>query len=232
VKIDRKVYWDTTCWLAWLNDERSWPPGVVIGIQELVYEVEVGTTLLFTSAVTRGEIYMGRLTLDQKNMYAKLMRRRNVTEISADPRIMDRASQIREYHDARGQKIQTPDATHLATAVLYRADEFHTMDGLRPGKTKRKLLKLDGDVGGYRLMVVNPYSRAKAPPKKLVIEGPLIEKIEELTLKGDSNDSRQHQANHELKATPAHSATVQGSDGGRAKGETPTTRKGEGKTNA
>ena len=74
--------------------------------------------MLFTSAVTRGEIFFGTLDLDQKNMFAKLMRRRNVTEISADPRIMDRASAIREYQSARGQRIATPDATHLATAVL------------------------------------------------------------------------------------------------------------------
>src|SRR5438105_6222894 len=128
----RKVYWDTTCWLAWLNDERDkWSASVMIGIQDVVYEVEINETLLFTSAVTRGEIYFGKLDLGKKNMYARLMRRSNVQEIAADPRIMDRVSAIREYHDARGQKVKTPDATHLATAVLYRADEFLTMDGLQ-----------------------------------------------------------------------------------------------------
>jgi len=158
MKINRKIYWDTTCWLAWLNDERNWPQDVILGIQEVVYEVEGATTLLFTSAVTRGEIFMGRLNLDQKHSF----------------------SQIREYHSARGQSVHTPDATHLATAVLYRADEFHTMDGLRPGKSKRGLLKLNGDVGGYQLRVVNPYPRLAAPPKQLLIEeGPIIKQIEE-----------------------------------------------------
>jgi hypothetical protein len=191
MKTDRKIYWDTTCWLAWLNDERNWPPGVLLGIQEVVYEVEVGSTLLFTSAVTRGEIFMGRLNLDQKHLFAKLMRRRNVTEISADPRVMDRASQIREYHSARKQSIHTPDATHLATAVLYRADEFHTMDGLRSGGSKRGLLKLSGDVGGYNLMVVNPYPRISSPPKKLLIgEGPLIAKMEELNAEQEKEAAR------------------------------------------
>lgn len=106
MKIDRKVYWDTTCWLAWLNDERSWPNNVLLGIQDVVFEVEAGSTLLFTSAVTRGEIFFGKLTLDQKTAFSSLLRRSNVTEISADPRVMDRASQIREFHSARGQRVE------------------------------------------------------------------------------------------------------------------------------
>src|SRR6266496_4414456 len=177
----RRIYWDTTVWLAWLNDERKWPASVVAGIQEAVYEVEMNEAILFTSAVTRGEIYFGTLTPDQKAMYAKLMRRTNVQEINADPRIMDRVSAIREYHDARGRKIKTPDATHLATAVLYRADEFLTMDGLQAeGSKHRKLLALNGDVGGYDLKIVHPYPR-KTPPAELIgmPRGPLFDGLNE-----------------------------------------------------
>jgi predicted nucleic acid-binding protein len=175
MKIDRKIYWDTTCWLAWLLDERHWPASVITGIQDVVYEVEEGKAVLFTSAVTRGEIFFGKLDLDQKNIFAKLMRRTNVTEVSADPRVMDRASAIREYHAARGQRVHTPDATHLATAVLYRADEYQTMDGLANSGSKRGLLKLNGDVGGYKLLVIHPYPR-QAPPQQVVsIKGPLFE---------------------------------------------------------
>lgn len=174
MKIDRRIYWDTTCWLAWLNDERHWPTNVITGIQDVVYEVETGNAVLFTSAVTRGEIFFGKLNLDQKNMFAKLMRRTNVTEVSADPRIMDRASAIREYHAARGQRVQTPDATHLATAVLYKADEFQTMDGLGSAGSKRGLLKLNSDVGGYKLMVIHPYPRKTPPAVAIGIRGPLF----------------------------------------------------------
>lgn len=174
MKIARRIYWDTTCWLAWLNDERHWPAPVITGIQDVVYEVESSSAMLFTSAVTRGEIFFGKLDLDQKTMFAKLMRRTNVMEVSADPRIMDRASQIREYHAARGQRVHTPDATHLATAVLYKADEFQTMDGLRASGSKRGLLKLNMDVGGYQLMVINPYPRKNPPASAVSIKGPLF----------------------------------------------------------
>jgi len=125
--------------------------------------------------VTRGEIYFGKLDLNQKNMYARLMRRSNVQEVDADPRVMDRASAIREYHEARKQKVKTPDAIHLATAVLYRADEFHTMDGLqKDGSKHRKLLALSGDVGGYNLKIVHPYPRRHPPADMVTVKGPLF----------------------------------------------------------
>ena len=60
------LYWDTVVWLAWLIDERHWPSGVLTGIQDVVLEVEAGQTVLFTSAMTRTEIFQGRLTTDQK----------------------------------------------------------------------------------------------------------------------------------------------------------------------
>jgi predicted nucleic acid-binding protein len=176
MKIARRIYWDTTCWLAWLNDERHWPPSVITGIQDVVYEVESESSVLFTSTITRAEIFFGKLDLNQKNLFARLMRRTNVIEVSADPRIMDRASAIREYHAARGQRVMTPDATHLATAVLYKADEFQTMDGLAASGSKRGLLKLNLDVGGYELMVINPYPRGTPPASAVSIKGPLFEK--------------------------------------------------------
>ena len=205
----RTIYWDTTCWLAWLNDERHWPSDVIIGLQDVVRGVESEEVLLFTSAVTRGEIYQGRLTSQQKDKHAKLLRRTNVIEISADPRVMDRVSTIREYHDARGRKIATADATHLATAVLYKADEFQTMDGLQKGGSKRrKLLALSGDVGGYNLKVVHPYPWKSVPSELVTIPGPLFEKVvqDEKTKEADAEKP---------KAADTQSSAVQGSGDGR-----------------
>jgi hypothetical protein len=196
----------------------------MIGIQDVVYEVETDQAVLFTSAGTRGEIYLGRLSTDKKAMWARLMRRSNVQEISADPRVYDRASAIREYHDARKQKIKLPDATHLATAVLYRADEFQTMDGLqKDGSKHRKLLSLSGDVGGYNLKIVHPYPR-NSPPAELVSVpfGPLFENVPIVKLEESEHDeqtARAAEESHELKANPTHPPAVQGSDGGRSQGE-------------
>lgn len=49
------------------------------------------------------------------------------------------------------------------------------MDGLSATGSKRGLLKLNGDVGGYNLPIVNPYLR-NAPPSKIIsIKGPLTD---------------------------------------------------------
>ena len=171
------LYWDTAVWLAWLLDERVWPSGVLTGIQDTVIEVESGKTILFTSTMTRTEIFQGSLSTEQKTRYAQLMRRSNVREIAPDSRVTDRASAIREYHNGRGVKVATPDAIHLATAVIYRADEFHTMDGLQQGgKKKRKILALTGDVGGYPLSIVQPYPRNSPPAQLVTVTGPLFPK--------------------------------------------------------
>jgi hypothetical protein len=63
----------------------------------------------------------------------------------------------------------------LATAIIYKADELQTMDGLdtKNGK-KTKLLALNGDVAGYRLSVVNPYPLNAPPAEIVIVKGPLF----------------------------------------------------------
>ncbi|MGA8866223.1 MAG: hypothetical protein WB510_04605, partial [Candidatus Sulfotelmatobacter sp.] len=72
------------------------------------------------------------------------------------------------------------DAIHLATAVLYKADEFQTMDGLdKKGKPKR-VLGLNGDVGGYPLFITQPYPRTGLPTQShLFLSSKLPEVVNE-----------------------------------------------------
>ena len=107
------------------------------------------------------------------------MRRKNVMEIAADARITDRSSAIREhYRDATPKRsISTLDGIHLATAILYKADEFQTMDGLEQGGKKlTKLLALSGNVAGYNLPIVQPYPRTNPPSQLVTIYGDLFPK--------------------------------------------------------
>jgi predicted nucleic acid-binding protein len=172
----RIIYWDCTCWLAWLYDERAiWPADVITGLEDVVYEIETNQAILLMSAVMRGEILFPRLNPDQRAKYHQLLRRRNFVEQDAGSRVMDRVSIIRDYHHKKGQSVSTPDAIHLATAILYKADEFHTMDGLQKGGSKkRKLLSLSGDVSGYNLKIVHPYPRRNPPAELVIVKGPLF----------------------------------------------------------
>lgn len=177
----RNIYWDSACWIAWLNGEGTdiWPIDVIDGLQDVVNEVETNQANLFTSTIMRMEVPIDRLDDAQKDIFNKILRRSNVLQIDPTPKIIDRARDIIEFH--RNQKpsrvIQHEDSIHLATAIIYGAHEFQTTDGLqKEGSKRRKLLALNGNVGGHILSVVPPYRRSNPPAELVVIEGPLFSK--------------------------------------------------------
>lgn len=70
------------------------------------------------------------------------------------------AHDLRDYYSNRkaefgGKTLSTPDAIHLATAIIYRVSEFHTFDNDGDAKSLG-LLPLSGDVGGNRLIICKP----------------------------------------------------------------------------
>lgn len=211
----RKIYWDSSCWLAWLNGEglETWPADVVDGIRDVVIEIESGATILFTSSLSRTEVPIERLNEIQKEKYAKLLRRSNVMQVDPTVKVFDRAAQIREFHAQQIPKrsVLTPDAIHLATAIIYGADEFQTMDGLQTGGSRRKLLALTGNVGGYDLKVVPPYKRNMPPPELVSVRGPLFK-----TSNGKEDELDEQQA------TDASSTELRGSIGDDSESEAGT----------
>jgi predicted nucleic acid-binding protein len=125
---------------------------------EIVREVEAGQADLFTSAIIKTEILEGKMTDAQRALFSKLFQRRNVIQVDVTTRVLDLSNHIRNWNP----KISSPDAIHLATAILYEADEFHTTDG--GGKRRKRagdLLPLDGNVAGHPLRICTP--RAKQP---------------------------------------------------------------------
>lgn len=153
----QKIYWDSCVFIAWLMDEKDWPEDIRDGILDTVYDLEQRKILLLTSAITRTEIF--NLTPERTQKYDLLMQRRDLHEIAADARVANRASSIREYYKRRDVSIRTPDAIHLATAIIYQADELHTLDG----KEKKGLIRFNGNVADSPLKIVLPYPRNKPP---------------------------------------------------------------------
>ena len=222
----RLFYWDANVFIAWLKGETCWPPSVITGMNDVAREVSENRAVLFTSTVTNTEILQGTLTQTQKTRLADLMQRTNVLQIAADARITDRASAIREYYNTRGNKIKTPDAIHLATAILYKANEMQTMDGLdTKGDKKTKLLSLSGDVAGHDLLIVNPYPLHTPPDVAIRVEGPLFPSVREAeqTLAIEDEKPKQRfkkiedvKGADEREALPARPHLVPRSDDGRA----------------
>jgi predicted nucleic acid-binding protein len=176
MKAGRRVfYWDANVFIAWLKGETCWPTGVIIGMDDVAREVHANKAILFTSTLTSTEIFQGSLTKAEKEKLSLLLQRSNVNQIAPDPRVADRASAIREFYNSLGNKIKTPDAIHLATAIIYKADEMQTMDGLELKSTKKtKLLTLNGDVAGYKLSIVNPYPLNSPPARYCARQGAVV----------------------------------------------------------
>jgi predicted nucleic acid-binding protein len=157
----KRVYWDSCIFIAWLKDERR-ADHEMDGIYECVEEVEQNRVYLFTSVATVTEVFETDLSVEIKEMYSRLLKRRNVQRMDTDLRVSELAQKIREFYvlqnrtDNRG-KLSHADAVHLATAIHYSADELWTFDDGR--HRGRGLLELNGNVAGHELVICKPWAK-------------------------------------------------------------------------
>lgn len=153
------VYWDTCIILAWVQNENR-PAGDLEGIRYYVNQIDNNEIVMISSAIHRTEILDSKITDDAKDKLEQLFKRRNVKSVQLDNRISNLSSEIRDYYRRQREtdgkpNLSTPDAIHLATAIQYSADEFHTFDE-EDSRGSRGLLPLNGNVAGYPLKVLKP----------------------------------------------------------------------------
>lgn len=150
-------YWDTCLFLAWLKDEER-PTGEMDGVRELIERSRRREARLMTSTLTSVEVLSSKMPVGFDNLFNSLLKR--ISRASVDIKVAAIAHDLRDFYAARqaevGNKtLSTPDAIHLATAILYRADEFHTFDE-RGSSRNLGLLPLSGNVAGNRLTICKP----------------------------------------------------------------------------
>lgn len=143
-------YWDTCLFLAWLKDEER-KAGDMDGIREVIQRLKRRDARVMTSVLTTVEVLAARIPVGIESPFKGLLKR--VNQVSMDIRVASLAHDLRNYYVIAGRSIKTPDAIHLATAIHYRVEEFHTFDD--------QLLSLSRDVGGHRLTICKP--KADAP---------------------------------------------------------------------
>lgn len=154
-------YWDACIFLAWLrNEERK--DGEMASVKAYVRKLKAKQIKVMTSAITYTEVTATKLPVGVDQQFFDLMRSTNVYPVGADVRVAKLARDLRDYYFSKpdiynGKTLCTPDAIHLATAILYKAKEFHTFDGSNKNGSLG-LLKLSGDVGGHNLIVCKPQS--------------------------------------------------------------------------
>lgn len=158
----RKIYWDSSVFLAWLQNE-DWGPEIAEGIEEIVRDVHSNKIVLFTSIMTRTEVLESKMPMEAQKKFKDIFNRKNVSTIDVTPRVGDKSHFIRNYYIQRGVDISSPDSIHLATAIVYEADEFQTLDGAGKRKRKNDLIPLNGNVAGHKLAIRVPESSSKQP---------------------------------------------------------------------
>jgi predicted nucleic acid-binding protein len=133
------------------------------GVREVIDRSKRREVRLMTSTITSVEVLSGKIPTGFDTLFSTLLRR--VNRIGVDIKVAGMAHDLRNYYSSRpqefgGKTLSVPDAIHLATAILYRADEFHTFDGGGSGKTLG-LLPLSGNLAGHGLKICKP--EAKRP---------------------------------------------------------------------
>jgi predicted nucleic acid-binding protein len=154
-------YIDTSVWLAWLQNEKR-KPGEMDGVLDIATKMHKSEVRVITSVLTKTEVLESSLGPDAKQKWDGVLRRKNVQVTMTDDRIWSLASEIRDYYHARREEddlptLSTPDAVHLATAILYVVDLFYTFDENDERNKRRALIPLSGNVAGkYNLIIKKP----------------------------------------------------------------------------
>jgi len=204
----KTYYWDSCTLIAWVDGGKGHPPQVIAGLDEIAGEVTDNKAILCTSVIIETELLRGKLTQEQALKLQGLFKRRNVLLINLDSRIARRASEIRNYYNERNVKISSPDSIHLATAIIYGVDEFHTLDGGGERPRPNDLLRLNGNVAGYSLHIRMPVA-VQSSLFTGVIENP--------------NDRRPSGKESEKETTESSPTGIQRSSDRLAEGETTKT---------
>ena len=157
---DPIYYWDTCLFLAWIKDEQR-PTGEMDGVREVIQRFKRREVRIATSVLTQVEVLQSSLPAGVGHLLVDLMKR--IVRIGMDTKVASLAHDIRDYYAARkgehgGKTLSTPDAIHLATAILYRVDEFHTFDNDGDSKSLG-LIPLSGNVGGHKLVICKPQAK-------------------------------------------------------------------------
>jgi predicted nucleic acid-binding protein len=156
-QFNKRVYWDTCIFLAWLKNEDRPDPREMDGIAECVANAEKRETLIVTGQCTKIELMPLALDVKAQTELNRLFQRRCVQYLPGDPRLDQLAEKIRTHYAMNrdgGKLIGSMDALHLANAIHYRVDEFYTFDKGKRGD--RGLLGLNGNVAGYPLVICKP----------------------------------------------------------------------------
>ncbi len=129
-----RYYWDSCVILAHLKNEVQKHPEVPI-IKRLLEANAAWENSILGSQIVKTEVLNFELNEEAISSFNAFYSQGQNNIADVDGRVAALAGEIRHYYrvhpiikgnSRRG--VQTPDAIHLATAIVYKVDEFHTLD--------------------------------------------------------------------------------------------------------
>jgi predicted nucleic acid-binding protein len=149
--------WDTSVFLAWINQEENAPLGDIDIVLNKVYSKEIS---LIVSVTTYTEILRAKHTREQLETFDRFLSRSNVFRADATFPIAQKAEEIRSRALAENRKIKTPDATIISTAICYSAAALFTLEPSHHNLSGRSIvdgliISLPCDPNGQRALPFN-----------------------------------------------------------------------------
>ena len=124
------ICWDTSVFLTHILGEAT--EEQEREIQAVLTLVEQGKFQIIVSTLLRIEILESTMSKSAMDLFDALMKKIGmVRNVAIDIRVVNKAHEIRN----RKSSLKTPDAIHIATAIVSGAIVFHTFD--------KKLIKLN-----------------------------------------------------------------------------------------
>lgn len=152
------VYWDACILIALLTDEDR-PDGEMEGVYSWAERIDREEAVLVVSSLNRLEVLPTHLSSAQEEVFQNFLKRSNVMEVEMGARVIEKARELMDFYQQlkpeSGKILCRDDAIHLATAILYEVEEFHTFDEVGKGRCLG-LIPLSGNVAGHPLKILKP----------------------------------------------------------------------------
>ncbi len=142
-------YWDTCIFIAWIKNEQL-PNAEMNGVFEIADKIQSNRAILITSQLLTVELLPCKMPPHAMDLIERFFKRKNAQKKAVDGRVTQLAQKIRNEHP----KVSPNDAIHLATAIHYEVDQFHTFDD--GGKDGSSILSLNGRIGDPPLVICKP----------------------------------------------------------------------------